>query len=172
MTYGLTSFLNELDTFSRYHATQRASLVHIITPAPRFTDRGKSSLEIPEEFSDELARAMFLAGQTLYKDKKRREKNPGHKAAPHRQKAPPLTEVLFVEPGGPDDPNLIEQGFAIASGPDELPVPAHSLFYQVRPLVERWYLDRGYEPKMLESHYFEQNLLVRCTSSSSVTFPV
>jgi hypothetical protein len=157
--YGLRSFLDELGALPEYETSHRAAAIHIITPTPGFTDRGKSSIEIPDEFADELARAIYLAGKTLYRDKKRRERNPTY-APPRHRRTPPLTEVLLVEPVAGEQ-NIIEVAFDIASGPDRLPVPAHSLFYQVRPLVQDWYIKNGYEPRVLKPHNFEQNLLVK-----------
>jgi hypothetical protein len=163
--WGLRSFLGELDALPDdfdYPPSRRAAAVHIITPTPGFTDRGKSSMEIPDEFADALARAMYLAGKTLHRDKKRRERNPSDSTPRHRR-TPPLTEVLLVEPAGDSgrEPNLIEQGFDLAGGTEGLAVPAHSLFYQVRPLVEVWYDERGYEPRVLTPHNFEQTLLTQ-----------
>jgi hypothetical protein len=88
----------------------RTATIHIITPAAPFTNRGKSDLALPQEFANELARALFLAGQTLHREKRHRERNPFGPRLSRNRNTPNLTEVLLAGPGARTAPTSSSRG--------------------------------------------------------------
>jgi hypothetical protein len=144
------SLLHELDAAPQRSETgeisNRAAVVHLITPGAEFLDKGKTALVVPQEVADQIARAIALTGKTLYTEKKRRERNANRASRPVRSERTTLVDACF---------EVIPQAYDKASGNGQYEISAHTLFYQVRPLVEE------VTGEVLQSHYFEQDVLVQ-----------
>jgi hypothetical protein len=150
---GAGSFLSNLDAWpgSRGDGTfaNRAVLVHLITPTASFLEKGKSTLDVPYRVDDRIARAMFQAGQPLFKEHKARQRNAARAEREARAEEEPrvsLKDACY---------EVMEEAVDAASGGGRLPFSAHTLYYQVRPRIQ------DFTDEELTSHYFEQTVVVQ-----------
>ncbi len=147
------SFLARRDAYPEAPGSRRAGIVHFITPAPQYADRGKTTLHVPREVADATAEVLARASAVLHKaaGQRRRDADGARRAEEKRLRAlrqedPPWTlkEAVF---------EVIPEAVRRQRGGTDLPFSAHALFYKIRPLVQA-YTDAELAPK-----YCEQALL-------------
>jgi DNA topoisomerase VI subunit B len=67
--FGPSSFLGRADAAPDLaNQRLRAAVVHLICPAPQFTDKGKTTLKVPTEVADACAKALTAATRTLHRE--------------------------------------------------------------------------------------------------------
>ncbi|MFI5529241.1 ATP-binding protein [Kitasatospora sp. NPDC051853] len=157
---GALSFLTQADAVpDPSNQLQRAAIVHLVCPVPRFTDKGKTTLVVPREVADACAKALTDASRVLAKDKRSRqstERQEAREAARQReadaraatQAEPTVTkkDAVFA---------VMREAIAQARGADGLSFSSHTLFYKIRPLALKL-LPAG---SKLKAPYVEQTLI-------------
>jgi hypothetical protein len=133
----------------------RAAAVHLICPAPSFLDKGKAVLSVGEDVAEMCAEALHGATKTLRvtAEKRKRDALRAARAEHRRTKSAEkeaskkelvfrvLPEAIDLTRGGP------------AGAPGTLPFSTRSLYYKVRPLLQR------YTSKDLDYGHFAQTLV-------------
>lgn len=125
---------------------------HLVSPALDFLDRGKTRLKVPEEVARGAAAVLWSACKAIYAEEKRRERDAARaeRAARESEKALRRREWTLRDAVFEVLPEALER----ATGGGRYPVSARTLYYQVRPLLQR------YTTKELDYNYFSQHLLV------------
>jgi DNA topoisomerase VI subunit B len=147
--YGLSGFLGH--AHARPGADRVAVAVHLVCPALQFLDRAKTRLQLSPEMAVAVGEALWKATRVLYaegerrcRDAARQEKAEENQLRKRTGKEHPLTLAV---------PNVLPEAIRHATGDGKYPVSAHTLFYAVRPLVQK------FGCRQLTSDYFEQTLL-------------
>ena len=154
--YGLKNYLHKahaLPTSANEEAPGGVAVaVHLITPAPRFLDLGKSSLLLPTPVRDAIQTALWACVKNLYKEGERRRKNAARSRRQEEKEARAndmsLRDAVF---------EVMPAAVAHTSGGGKLPVGVRRLFYAVRDMI------REHTSKRLDSEnaytYFSQTLV-------------
>jgi DNA topoisomerase VI subunit B len=146
---GVSSFLSQLDALPNGSNASRAVAVHVICPAVSFLDKGKTTLVTGDNsgLGEDIAKALVAAGKVLWTEKKRKRRVERRVSRENSQQVTctSLKDAVFA---------VLPKAMDHASGGGSLPVPARSLYYAVRPLVQ----DQTAKP--LDYNYFSQTLLV------------
>jgi len=161
---GAASFLWRCDAFpADDNHWRRAAVIHVITPAAEFTDKGKVRLEIPAEVADGFAACLAQVTAPLRREARQREKDAratDRRIAARNRAVTARQRALEAAEAPPREPTLIEAVAATIEaaleaqrGGTTLPFSARSLFYKIRPLVQEI---TGAE---LTDIYFTQQLL-------------
>jgi hypothetical protein len=149
---GINGFLEAGHAYplSRSTKVNLAAVAHLIWPAPLFLDKGKTRLKVPEVIGQEVAGCLWKVSKTLYGEEERRRKNAvsQDRADRERLRARRPAEIDLKEAVS----RVLKGAVKHATG-DRHPVSAHTLFYSVRPLVQK------FTERELVSSYFEQTLL-------------
>jgi len=146
---GVESVLSEADALPALENDyQRACALHIISPALEFTDKGKTHLNPPEPVVEAIE-AMLRSTKDLFKAHKRTERAV---AAELRRSWQPVKDQEALLPIVAE---VMDEAVAAASDNGKLPYSARTLYYQVRPRIQR------YTDKPLTMGYFSQTLLVQ-----------
>jgi hypothetical protein len=101
--------------------------------------------------AEAVAKVLWLVTKELYREEERRRRDAARQAKADRE----LTRLAHA---GEWDltlavPHVLPEAIRKATGDGKYPVSAHTLFYSVRPLIQR------YTSRELRSDYFEQALL-------------
>jgi hypothetical protein len=130
-----------------------AAAVHLVGPALQTLDKGKTRVVVPPAVAEEVARALWLATKDLYTRGERRKRDAAQqdRADRERERERRAAELTLVDAVF----RVIPEAMDKASGGGKYRVSAHTLFYHVRPMVQR------YTSRALQSEYFEQKLLPR-----------
>lgn len=127
-----------------------AAAVHLVCPSPLFLDRGKTRLQLPPVVAQGIADALWAVSRELYQEGERRRKDAARQDRQDRQRergreqAGSLKEAVFA---------VLPEAVGRATGDGAYPVSARTLYYQVRPLIQRL------TAKELDYTYFSQQLL-------------
>lgn len=144
---GAASFLSQ----SGIDQEHRAAVVHVICAAPQFVDKGKVALVAPVTVAETAANALESATKVI-----RREDEQRRKDARRADRARQREYDQAARADRRNDWTIKEAVFAVIpeakSRAGEV-VSARTLFYQVRPLIQK-YTDREFEYP-----YFSQTLL-------------
>lgn len=145
---GVSGVLEDMKCLPRTNYNT-AVAVHLIGPVLAWTGYGKVNVSIPSQVIDEIQEVLKKAVKTLYKERKDRGKvsrSLPHVLDEHGQPAPRMSQkdAVFL---------VLEEAMAKASGGGQYPVSARTLYYQVRPLIQK------YVSSDLEYNYFSQTLL-------------
>ena len=134
-----------------YHT---AAVVHLVTPAPAFLDRGKTRLKMEDGPATEgISRALWLATKALYQEEERRRRDAARQQRADRarlravrENEPSQIEVVFW---------VMEEAVAKATGNGRLPTRVRNLIYAVRAMIQ------DYTASELKYDYFSQTLVPR-----------
>ena len=177
---GARSFLSQLDAVpDGSNGHYRAAVVHVTCAAPAFLDKGKVSLDVPDEVAEVFARALWLAGRELYQEaeagrrdwerEERREQAARRRQEEAARKADRMAAAAGQRRARADRQaerarrltvreavlRVIPEAIRQARDGSDLPFSAHSLFYKIRPLALRL-LPAGTK---IKSKYVEQQLI-------------
>ncbi len=129
-----------------------AAVVHLVTPAPRYLDLGKSGIHLPFAAQMDVERALWHVVKDLHKEGKRRRRN-ASSALKRERKATRTDDMDLNEAVFKVLPAAVEH----TTGGGRLPVGVRRLFYAVRDLI------KDHTPKRLDSgsayNYFSQTLV-------------
>jgi len=150
MANGIRGFMHDAHV-----TTNTAVLVHVVSPRLVTLDRGKSRLAPSPEMVAAVGDALWKASKTLYEEGERRKKDAAkqerreqawHKERTRIQRARrwTLKEAAFA---------VMEEAWSAATGGGAMEASARTIFYQARPLVQR------YTDQELSDTYFTQTLL-------------
>jgi hypothetical protein len=152
--YGVLGFLSRAHASPLTQGSGRepnlAAAVHLVSPSPTFLDRGKTRLKLPAQAAQGIADALWSVSKELYREGERRRKDAARQERAdrqrqtHRETAGSLKEAVFL---------VVPQSVQIATGDGLYPVSSRTLYYQVRPLVQR------HTSRELDYTYFSQQLL-------------
>lgn len=158
-TAGAAGFLAQSDAAPLSdNGFKRAAVVHVITPAAEFTDKGKVALTVPAEVALVVAETLGAATKTLHREHRQAERDAlkardraerAAKGALRRQGAQPKTtqkEAVFA---------AMEEAISEASNDGTLPFPTRNLFYVVRQRIQ------ATVDAPLKMDYFSQTLVVQ-----------
>jgi DNA topoisomerase VI subunit B len=150
-TWGVGSFLERAYAHPVRGDVHTAVAVHLVGPALQTLDKGKTRVRVPPAVAEEASRTLWLATKVLHargesrkKDAAREERADQERERQRRAGEWPLKRAVF---------HVVREAMDKASGGAKYRVSAHTLFYHVRPLVQR------YTSRLLKSNYFEQELL-------------
>lgn len=134
-----------------------AAAFHLVSPALDFLDRAKTRLRVPEKVAQDVGRALWAVCKTIYREERRRERDAARaeRVEREREKALRRREWTLKEAVFEALPEALER----ATGGGRYPVSARTLYYQLRPLVQRL------TEKALDYNYFSQQLLVEYQES-------
>jgi hypothetical protein len=129
-----------------------AAAIHLVCPAPQFMEKSKTRIEMPKEVAAAVAEALYEACKTFYQEGERRKKDAARQAKRDEErgrvkedKEMSLTKAVSL---------VLPEAIKTATGDYEYKeVSNHTLFYHVRPLVQR------HTKKPLTAKYFEGTLL-------------
>ena len=155
---GAGGFLASAHAFNTYGSSyyqlpfQSAAAVHLVCPALRFLDKGKTSVDLPEEVATAAAEALWQVTRTFYREGQRRRRDAARQERADRQREcrPQGKEMFLTEAV----PLVMAEALEHATG-GKYRVSRHTLYYSVRPLVQK------YTSAELTSSYFEQELLTQ-----------
>lgn len=129
-----------------------ALIVHVAYPAPPFTDRGKTRIDLPREVQDKLADCVRLATKAFTKEKKARRRS--RRQARKKQREAEKNATPFSSRKDACYHHM-EAAYMKASSGGTLPANARQIMYAIRPLVladmGKWYAN---------SQSFTQGVLV------------
>ncbi len=132
--YGLKNFLHKAHAFPTSANEDApggvAVAVHLITPAPRYLDLGKSSLQLPIPVREAIQTAMWACVKDLYKEGERRRKN-ADRSRRQEEKEARANDMSLRDAVFKVMPAAIEH----TTGGGRLPVGVRRLFYAVRDLI-------------------------------------
>lgn len=150
VAYGAGSFLESAHAHPTSSSSCRmAAAIHLTTPNLVVLDKGKTHVKIPDELAAKIAKALWLATKTLYKEEERRRKDAAKQERADLQRGIsnarnlPLTEFMD---------EVMPVALEHATG-WKYRVSTHTLFYSARPEFQK------YTDRILESQYFEHDLL-------------
>lgn len=137
-SFGAYSFLGAYDAApSATNQQLRAVAVHLICPAPQFTDKGKTTLAVPREVTEACAQALATAAKALHKAKKSDQR-----ARTAKERAQAREAERAVKEGKAVWLNKKEAVFKVlpeairqVRGGADLSFSSHTLFYKIRPLA-------------------------------------
>lgn len=147
VVHGLTSFLYRCDATP---GDGFATVLHIVHPALRFLDRGKTRLDASKELAAACGKALWSVCKTAREEARKRERDAGKAAREQERRlrercdTTTVKELVF---------EAIPAAVPIATGNGRYPVSARTLFYKVRELLA------GETDKDLDYGYFSQTLL-------------
>ncbi|MEY9938591.1 ATP-binding protein [Streptacidiphilus sp. MAP5-3] len=157
-SFGAHAFLGAHDA-APYATNQqlRAAVVHLICPAPQFTDKGKTALAVPREVAEACAQAFASAAKALHKAQESHERaRTAQEKAQIREaqravkegKAVWLTkkEAVF---------RVLPEAIRQVRGGASLSFSSHTLYYKIRPLALKL-IKPG---STLDASYVEQTLI-------------
>jgi hypothetical protein len=148
-TYGLTETLRRLGTLPQHEDTTAVAVaVHIVCPTLEFLDKGKTRLKMPGWMADLLAKALWGAGRTLYREAEQRKKDA---AKADRQATARQREEARQSPSMHVKDavfQVLPEGWRIATDNGRYPTSSRWLFYPVRKLIQ------SLTDKVLEFDYF------------------
>ncbi len=128
------------------------AVIHIVSPAFQFTDRGKTNLSLPDRVLDEIGSVLWSVAKELYKEGERRRRDAAKKARDEerlereqRQISYSIKDAVF---------RVLPKAIEIATDNGRIPVRTRDLFYSVRPLIQEYTDDE------LDWGYFSQDVLV------------
>jgi len=145
--WGLNGLLNDLKVGSY---DDFRIVLHLICPNIQYTDKSKSKFDI-KPFVDDVSEAIYQVCKDHYKEKKAQENQ--HKAKvrkieenEERRRSEKIhqNEAVFA---------VLADAADQASGGGKLPYSARTLYYQVRPRIQK------YTTKELDYNYFTPQLL-------------
>jgi hypothetical protein len=142
-----------------------AAVVHLICPVPKFKDPGKTTLDTPAQVNTALADLLSLITKPIQEAQKKSRRQRRAEINREIRRARELDTVGSMTSRDAVF-QVMAQAFAKASGPRHLPVPARSLFYQVRPLAQQLTekpLTDDYFSKLLVEYQQEHGPLVGLT---------
>ncbi len=129
-----------------------AVAVHLVTPAPRYLDLGKSGVELSRNARTEIERALWHVVKDLHKEGERRRRS-ASRALKRERKAARADEMDLKAAVFEVLPAAVEH----TTGGGRLPVGVRRIFYAVRDLI------KGHTSKRLDSdsayNYFSQTLV-------------
>jgi len=129
-----------VDTFTDFVA-----ICHLSHPAPRFTDSGKSRLDLSSS-SLGLHEAVEATCRQFHTEGKRVAKGLPRKQRQAASKGPSLKDVVA---------HTLPQAIEDASGQGRFVFPIRNLFYSIRPLVQQYTADElryEYFTKLVDEH--------------------
>src|ERR1043165_8167620 len=128
-----------------------AAALHFVCPHLSIQDKGKTKIELPHTIVKRIGDALWHVTKTLYKEGERRKRDAAREERSakerHHQNSNSMPLKQAVE-------KVMAEAVNQATGNGALPVSAHTLFYHVRPLVQKYN-----DHRQLKSNYFEQVLL-------------
>ncbi|MGH3547089.1 MAG: ATP-binding protein [Pseudonocardiaceae bacterium] len=140
-TEGAASFLLSCDALPDFDNDGcRAVVVHLISPAMEFVDKGKVALVVPPAVAEAAAGVLAFVAKTLRTETQAAQRD-ARKAQRHREQrrqrvarvnaasSPSLRDAVF---------SVLPESYAKASGPDALPVSDRTLYYQVRQAIQQF----------------------------------
>jgi DNA topoisomerase VI subunit B len=146
--HGSESALRECDAAPSYLGSRnRAAVVHVVTPAAQFLDKGKVRLIVPPEVAEECSRTIAAAGRTLLRERKQYEKDAAAaerrrdrerrqeerereaEARGERAEKVSIKDAVFV---------VMAESVEHVSGNGALPIPQRNLFYAVRDRIQQF----------------------------------
>jgi hypothetical protein len=136
---------------SSSNPANRAVVIHLICPALEFADRGKTHLRVPDAVAERISGVLWGAVKELHAEQKRwrrdaaRAERQAELRERNRRPTRSLRDAVFA---------VMEDAIAAASGQGRLPFPVRSLYYQVRPRIQR------FTSAELRGEYFSQKLVV------------
>jgi hypothetical protein len=145
---GTESVLQQADAFpSENNDWHRACVLHIVSPALEFTDKGKTHLNPPEPVVQAIAAVLRAATKDLFKARKRRERSraAAERIRPVKDERMTLKAACF---------EVMEESVAAVSGDGALRFSSHTLYYAARARIQR------YTDAELTDPYFSQDILV------------
>lgn len=148
---GAGSFLHDRGAIqSDWREENRAAVVHIITPAPEFLDKGKVQLDVPAVVADEAAAALAAATKELKQEKKRHDRDARQESSRREQRR---RQAAAEQKVTVKDATFAVMAEAVAhvSGDGKLPIPQRNLFYAVRDRVQRY--DVQFNPKTGQDYF-------------------
>jgi len=157
-TYGILGFLGRAHVVADRERGEpplfpAAAILHIVCPTLNFLDRGKTRLHPSPWVQEAVSTTLWRVAQTAWKEGERREKDAAkaerEDAAREksRQRATPkwtLKDAAF---------EVMEEAWALATGGGAIEASARTVFYQARPLVQR------YTDDVLTDTYCTQTLM-------------
>jgi DNA topoisomerase 6 subunit A-like protein/histidine kinase/DNA gyrase B/HSP90-like ATPase len=154
---GAASFLQAADAYpGAANAYARAAVVHILTPAPDFLDKGKSGLTVPAAVAEMCAAALESATKVLRTDAKRRQRDARAQANREGQRQRPTEQITLLDAVF----SVMTAAADAARGgqpgdPGTLPFSVRTMYYKLRPLLQQM------TARELKYSYFTQNLVPR-----------
>jgi hypothetical protein len=146
---GVESVLGEANAYpDEDNDYRRACVLHIVSPALEFTDKGKTRLNPPEPVVEAIGTMLRSATKDLFKERKRDQRAAAAGERRRRVKGDDhvtLKVACF---------NVMEESTAAVSGDGALRFSSHTLFYAVRARIQR------YTDAELNDPYFSQDVLV------------
>jgi DNA topoisomerase VI subunit B len=128
------------------------AVIHIVSPALQFTDRGKTNPSLPDLVLNEVgsvlwsvAKELYKEGERLRRDAAREERRQERLEREQRQVSCTVKEAVFM---------ILPEAIEIATDKGRIPVRTRDLFYSVRPLIQEYTDDE------LDWGYFSQGMLV------------
>jgi hypothetical protein len=155
--YSLSGYLKNANCMpcegDYYYGAHTAVVFHMVSPGIEFLDRGKTRLKLPSAVKEMIGSALWLPCKTIYEEGERREKDAARQEKRDRERERERSR----EPNSRKDIvfYVLPEALAKATGGGQYPVSARSLYYQVRPLIQK------YTHKELNYNYFSQDLLVQ-----------
>jgi hypothetical protein len=155
--YSLSGYLKNANCMpcegDYYYGAHTAVVFHMVSPGIEFLDRGKTRLKLPSAVKEMIGSALWLPCKTIYEEGERREKDAARQEKRDKERERErsrepnsLKDIVFY---------VLPEALAKATGGGQYPVSARSLYYQVRPLIQK------YTHKELNYNYFSQDLLVQ-----------
>jgi hypothetical protein len=159
-TQGAASFLARADAYPSWdNDERRAAVVHVVTAAAEYTDKGKVALTVPDAVASEVAQTLAAATKTLRVEHKRAERDAA--AAARSRERDRRRAAREAEPAPEPKVTLRDAVFDVmadavdaASAGGTLPFGTRALYYQVRPRIQ------AMTDAELRMAYFSQTLVV------------
>jgi len=141
---GAKTLLDMCDAVPDWSGKNRAAVVHVITPAPEFLDKGKIRIEVPSEVADAFAATITAAAKQLRAEKKARDRDARQARSRWEQiqrVADADTKITVKEAAFA----VMADAFAHATGSGALPVNQRNLYYAVRRRVQAYGVELAQE---------------------------
>jgi histidine kinase/DNA gyrase B/HSP90-like ATPase/DNA topoisomerase 6 subunit A-like protein len=157
---GAQSFLSQLDAVpDASNGRWRAAVVHVTCAAPVFLDKGKVSLDVPDEAAAVFAKVLWNAGRELYREaeaaqrdeerEERREQAARRREAAEERRSDRMAAAAAERKARERRQaerarrltvreavfRVIREAVRQARDGSDLPFSAHTLFYKIRPLA-------------------------------------
>ena len=141
-TRGCQNFMAQcfISPYAQYTTNAPPNIVymlHIISPAFEFLDRGKTHISLPNEVSVVVSECLWSVSKTFYTEGKRREKDAARAAKQEekRQKQEERSDELKLK----DAIHLVlPEAYKMASQNGTLPVSDRDLYYAIRMPVQQY----------------------------------
>jgi hypothetical protein len=152
-SYGFVGFLDRAHARpGGDEAVTTTAALHIVCPHLSVSDKGKTKMNLPRAVVDFIGEALWRVTKDLYREGERRRRDAAKQERADQERRRerrgdelPLSQAVEL---------VLPEAIRSATGNGALPVSAHTLFYHVRPLVQKYNATRQLKPK-----YFEQKLL-------------